>query len=403
MPLLRLYLQQCQATAADDIIDDAVLRMEPGAVCLVRLVMQVRGNRRTRRKLRDVFVESRKQVPAAWYNRLKESVMQLFRVMRTAAFPAGGSRVIALQSHITRQTRRQLRWTRAVQVEVAGVSEEAKASARQLWAGLKDSMSVLWLDNWYWERYGTDPAVTNLSQNVSCMAVMVLQRGDASPAGSIRSRRFPPFPGHRRLGAVTASVDWVAARLATELPSLQRKVTGIVRDKLLTRAVLRVPLDVSRQGVVSLPWTPLSLTPLRVSSNDELLRLLGEIADIQRHVQQPLPLLVDEKIHYAVCRFMYSKSYVNHNVASWLGVLPVLYGVWHPYKHTLHVLYRTYQPLLALLECTGIPATGSTMVTHRKVLYLEKLYAALLLAAPVVQDAVESKLAAMAQPGSHLS
>ena len=63
---------------------------------------------------------------------------------------------------------------------------------------------------------------------------------------------------------------------------------------------------------------PFALTQLRVSANDELLRVLAEIWGVQAHVQQPIPLLVDEKIRYAVCRFLYSRSYVARDIHSWI-------------------------------------------------------------------------------------
>ena len=99
--------------------------------------------------------------------------------------------------------------------------------------------------------------------------------------------------------------------------------------------------------------------------------------------------MVDEKIHYAVCRMMYARSYVRYDVLGWLRAVPLLYGVWHPYKQSLHVVYRAFLPLFALLECTGQPVVGDELCAQRRVLYLEKLVAALLLAAPALRGRIE--------------
>ena len=66
-------------------------------------------------------------------------------------------------------------------------------------------------------------------------------------------------------------------------------------------------------------------------------------------------------------------------MARWLEQVPLLYGIWHPYKHCLGVVYRAYYPILVLLEQTREPVDKQQLYCVRKVQYLEKLFAALLL------------------------
>jgi hypothetical protein len=99
-----------------------------------------------------------------------------------------------------------------------------------------------------------------------------------------------------------------------------------------------------------------------------------------------MPLLVDENIHYRICRLLYSTTYANRDTPGYLHKIPLLYGVWHAYKHTVTVVYRAFHPLLGLLECSGEPQSGTRLKRHRKVLFMEKMMALLLLCRHTVQN-----------------
>ena len=122
-------------------------------------------------------------------------LMQQFRVWRHVAFPREQDRHLPLPSYVTRETRRKLRWTRAVQQVVPGVTQQARATLRELWSALPHQQVVFWVDNWYWERYGTEPAQTNLSQNVTAFGVLLLTHAQDVPAQGTRSIRIPESRG----------------------------------------------------------------------------------------------------------------------------------------------------------------------------------------------------------------
>ena len=102
--MLRLYLQQSCPTCGEDVIEDAVVHCEPGAVDLVSLLLQLRSNRRTRRTLRTVRMEhlSGLAAPGGWYTRLAEAVYQQYRLWRNAAFPMQPQTPLSIPMHITR-------------------------------------------------------------------------------------------------------------------------------------------------------------------------------------------------------------------------------------------------------------------------------------------------------------
>ena len=72
--------------------------------------------------------------------------------------------------------------------------------------------------------------------------------------------------------------------------------------------------------------------------------------------------------------------------------VPILYGVWHPYKHMLWVVHRTYFPIIAQLESLGEPQPGQRVVAHRRVANMERLFGGLLIAGYSVRDGLVVRL-----------
>ena len=107
-----------------------------------------------------------------------------------------------------------------------------------------------------------------------------------------------------------------------------------------------------------------------------------------------LPVLVDENLHYRMARFMYSANYAKWNGRLWLDRVPLLFGVWHPYKQLVHTVFKVFFPIFANVESTSEPRAGSLAVCSHKLLFHEKVIASLLLAAPRVEAELLSGVAA---------
>jgi hypothetical protein len=277
-------------------------------------------------------------------------------------------------------------------VELPALAVSARSNALAMWDELPDQDVLLWVDNWYWERFGTSPDDRVLSQNVTAMGVLFLTRRQDVPAMSTRSQKAAAFPGHLSLFHLTLRVDAVTTFIQLATDRLLSQVTQFAACEVQS-SWIRVPLDVARPRVRSLRWSALSLSESTVSSNVGLLEVLDEVRMFQRRVGRATPLLVDEKIHYSVCRMLYARSFSGFDMGAWLRQVPLLYGVWHPYKQTLHVVYRAFFPIFALLHSTRTPVAGATISCQRKVIYLEKLFGAMLLAAPGVRGTLVSSLA----------
>lgn len=406
MSILRHYLRTAHVDSGDDILRHCFYSHEPGALELLQFCLSLRANRRTRKTAWQVRREwarihgPAKPQPSRWYNLLVKNVVAQFRHWRKMAYPVKAPRVVpALQNRLSRSLRRMFGYAGVVRVDVPTLRKQALSAADNLRADLDNQAVVLWVDNWYWERYGTSPANPVLSQNVTAIGVLVLSSTATGPAQGTRSHQFPTFPGHLGLHHCTVRVDNVAASVVSAVATLVRVVQELSRQQIASDWI-RVPLDVNRQTVSSLQWRALMLTQQRVSHNEELLAVLNEVRRVQTQlVKVTTPLLVDEKIHYSVCRLMYSVTHTNVDVCGWLRHVPLLYGVWHPYKQALHLVYRVFFPILGILEHTGDVELGKHVTWHRKIIFMEKMFAALLLAAYPLRDQVESAIGS-AEPGS---
>ena len=112
---------------------------------------------------------------------------------------------------------------------------------------------------------------------------------------------------------------------------------------------------------------------------------MKEIHQLQRRTGLSVPLLVDENIHYRLLKLMYGTSTSAFDFKQWMCSLPLLYGVWHPYKYCLSAVYRMFFPIFALLETTT-PEVGKSLCGKRKVLHIEKMCAVLLLLRHKISD-----------------
>ena len=387
---LRHYLRTARPTVAEDIMVAAFDRDEPGALQLVEMAGQLRGNKRTRRTVEAVRQERRKRRRGRWYAVLAKGVLALFRTMRRLSVPAQAP-VATTGPELARRERRALAPTGAVVTQVASLRARVDEATVALWQALPGRQVVLWMDNDYRERWGTDPARVGLSLNITAMSVLFLDMD--VPAGQMATRavRVAQFPGHLTTSRLVGRVRDVAVFLAGAVDAIHHNVR-FVNGRRLTADTVRVPLDVVRPAVRSLPWKPCLLSEYQVSGNEDLLSLLEMACGLQLRCRVQMPLLLDENIHYRVLRLMHSVSHREVDVGDWLSHVPLLYGIWHPYKHCLGVVYRAFLPIIAPLEGAGTLRPGDKVVPGRKVLYMEKVFATLLVVGSLVRERLEAQL-----------
>jgi hypothetical protein len=387
MRVLRQYLATTAATTPAEVFNDAFVGEEPAVLDVIVQLLQLRGNRRTRRTLRDVRQEWRRVTSAGfsgeqarWYVQLERLTFATVQQWRAYAFPVRQQHhhQDTLTHGLSRAQRRMLGFTGAVRVELPTLLSRARDAAAAVWNGLAQEDAIVWVDNWYVERYAPDPMQPCRSLNATAIGVLFLHTTNDQPAARTRSLTLSQFPGHPTVHQLAVAIPFVTDLISDAFVRLCRRAVDVAQVQLLG-SMIRVPLDVVRPARSRRQWRGVGLSNQRVGSSLELLGILQDVTELQQQAGRTLPLLVDEKVHYSICRLLYSGAFSGLAGREYLHRIPLLYGVWHPYKHCLTVLYRKFMPVLALLECTGVPAVGSSLRTNRKVVFMEKMAAALLL------------------------
>ena len=96
-------------------------------------------------------------------------------------------------------------------------------------------------------------------------------------------------------------------------------------------------------------------------------------------------------IHYRLLKLMHGSSMANYDFSLWMCDLPVIYGVWHPFKYCVLAVYRCFFPIFALLETTSADI-GRAISGVRRVLHIEKMVLALLLLRHKIVDRARNAL-----------
>ena len=406
LDLLRAFLKRKPAQSYMDLLVEGLVYEDPGTLQVLNLCRALRGNVRSRvplwrcrRECLRVNTVGFAGRPKAWLVSLGKSALALAKAMRVYAYPVQhkhGDR--HLTDVMRRKTRRAIGKTGAVNVELPTLEVQAKEALAVRRDSLVNQDVVVWVDNWYWQRFRQDPEGQDISHDLTAMAVLNLTAGDTGPADRTRSRTFAAFPGHPTLWWVVGRVDTMDTCTQLALTSLVRHVGQLIKRPLSATAV-RVPLDIPRPARRRQLWEPLALSQSRVGVGTELLTILEDIRRIQRHVGGVVPLLVDEKVHHQVMRLLYSPLYWDWDCRRWLRQVPVLYGVWHPYKQTVALVYRRFLPIFAALEQRSPPRAGTLFKAARRTAFMEKMVAALLLASSTVRSQVHLMLSAVTSPG----
>ena len=122
------------------------------------------------------------------------------------------------------------------------------------------------------------------------------------------------------------------------------------------------------------------LSQLRYVTKPDHLKLLNTIGHVQQATRHDLPLCVEMKIHYELLKYLYGQSYTSWNFQLHWSSLPLIYGVWHLYKHMITMLYRNFVSIVCLIERVQTNfKEGDAVPTKVKLLHMEKTILALCL------------------------
>ena len=287
-----------------------------------------------------------------WVSQLLKNTYATYLALRHAAAPRRPLPRMQTQAGVAlpRAVRRVLR-SSGIQADTddpATIHQRASQVLVTLWRSLAERHAVLWFDNFFKPRYFVNPALVQGSLNCTVMAVL--------HTCSLNGYRGLPALGEL-VGRARAAADGVWQRQAVLVAAVER-----IRSVPLNAMAFRIPLDVVRRHVRSLQWRPLSLNDDQVGSQAQLCRTLRTCRWTmeQTGVRRPMPLLCDENICYRVWKICYSELTQLYDVPRFLRDMPLLYGIWHPYKHVLELLHRKFLPLLMYLQ-RGAMSEGTTV------------------------------------------
>ena len=284
-----------------------------------------------------------------WHRELLGRAYALYSLLRSVAVPQG--RHVPLQltvgSHIPRSLHRALR-TRGVSSGVvhsaAEVRRLADAVISERWRQMSGRQVVLWFDNFYRQHFGHNPQHIGLQHlNATVVSILMLPFG------------LPAHGGLARVSDLRPRSRQAVAAVASYFGVFMQQLEAITRTSL-TVDQFRVPLDLYRDAVSPVSWCPLLLTGRAVQRNDALVELLSMFVTVRDHCRYPLPLLVDLDIYYRLLKLAYGQHTQYWDVAGLLRTMPPLYGVWHPYKYVVTMVYRQLQPYFCFLKNGTVPS-----------------------------------------------
>ena len=265
-------------------------------------------------------------------------------------------------SHLPRRARRVLSATGMVHHRGMTVAERASSNTNRLLDDMKDRQCVMWVDNFYKMRFGINPGQSDHSVNATAMTIMLNVRVLG---------RFTMYPSltevHNRLGVLVRDI----VRADTELVKFVRSCFGGITDD-----AIRVPLDIVRERAKGQKWHPYKLTDTVLGSMKGVLEMLNEVQEVKDVSGRPVPVLMDENVHYRLMRMLYSKTFSQYRVRETLNEQVFLYGVWHAYKFVCLHLHREFFTLFTFVD-QGLLNAGDTVSCVQKLGFIERSVAAL--------------------------
>lgn len=332
MHSLRQYLKDARPVTGFDIVQDACGRQILGAVQIVEFCLALRSNVRSRRTLDAVSRQMRLRrggrTEAMWFTDLCRHLLTMYRQWQKYGFPRRGVTPTAHpMQKLSRKHRRHIAHTGTVSGDMPTMAQQASEATTALWNDLAGQQVLLWIDNWYCPAYGVNPHNPVTSTDVTAAAVLLLSTAADGPALHTRSHQLPPFPGHTSLDRMVLAVRRTAVDMASCLGNFLSAVANF-SQLAISREDIRVPLDMPRGSRRNLQWRPLTLYEDRVSCNSELFNVVADLVGLQPHTGCVMPLLLDEKVHYTISRFMLANAFRQWDVAAFLQQIPLLYGVW---------------------------------------------------------------------------
>ena len=349
-PTIRDFVSTATHTNGWSILEDSV----PGGVATVfidftfRLKVAGKCKPISVRRLREDWPDwAGKQ----WIKRVVHDVLNLFLTMSELAKPLKADRNISDHPSLDCLTKRQNQFVGTTCLlrkrKKEGLPTRARKRARLVSEQLEACCFVLWVDNVKQLRYLRQPSMErHAGWDATAMAVLpgiVLPR-------QVHGHQFEP-----------TDLPIAALREAKALFRCYTPFTDMIletwkRDYAFRE--LRAPLDIVRQARGGFQWHPYDLMGSNISSTPGLAQVPEAVALVRTDsLQECVPILADMDVYYSILRLMYWKPTSQIDLRNCLGPFPLLFGIWHCYKHAIELIFRRFRPSSS---CTSVRRVSST-------------------------------------------
>ena len=119
-----------------------------------KITMRSALNKRTRRTypaFRDAYAKAKRP---RWVSKVGKQSWSMYRLLKSVSVPRQPRSVEQLP--ISRSIRRILCDTGVVAATAPSLKAQSEKAAKKLWDSMRNRQMVLWLDNWYWQRFSSD-------------------------------------------------------------------------------------------------------------------------------------------------------------------------------------------------------------------------------------------------------
>ena len=138
---------------------------------------------------------------------------------------------------------------------------------------------------------------------------------------------------------------------------------------------IRVPCDVRRTNVTTMPWRPLQVVSADVKTTNGLIDALLAVKAIELDTSGLCCMLMDVNIFWRTLRLVYNEAHVRANVGGALQQCVPVLGIWHAYAHCCKKVYQHFMPWWACLEIPGFMQhpEHSVVYTRPRLIVIEHL------------------------------
>ena len=298
-----------------------------------------------------------------WIKRLVHDVFNLFLAMSQLAKPLKPDQNISDHPSLDCFTKRQTQLVGTTclsrKPKKEGLPTRAGKRARLVSERLQASCFVLRVDNFKQLCYLRQPS-------------MVRHAGwDATAMADLRGIVLPrQVQGHQ---LETSDLPIAAFREAKSLFRCYTPFTDLILESWnqdYAFGELPAPLDIVRRARGGSQWQPYDLMGSNISSTPGLAQVLEAVALVRTDsLQDCVPILADMDAYYRILRMMYWKPTPQIGFRNCLGPFPLLFGIWHCYKHVIELLFQRFCPFLVALQYEGFVESAM----DAKVFYYAKL------------------------------